>query len=283
MSALGQAEHLLNLRLGLEDEVFRRAAAKDDDRAAARFLGSVHDRRALIYVAERVDPQCAAFQLERGEIHADGAVAWRRREDRHTKAIGRRQHTLAAPADLVLARSQVFANEVVELRGSHDPLKGVAAAQRSVKLVRAEQVLVVKDDVVDADHLVLAQLQIVEPGARLMHVHAQGKMGVVIEIRARADNPINETRLEQRDQTRDAKPCGRQGATKRKTHRRVVRKDFRGEQAAGFAQAAGVVRKKGFVDELRDADRGRERGGIDLLVADAVQILAASALHERPL
>ena len=59
------------------------------------------------------------------------------------------------PAGFVLAGRQILADEIVELRGAQRLLKRLAAAQRAVEAVGAEQVFVVEDDVVDADDLVL--------------------------------------------------------------------------------------------------------------------------------
>ena len=74
---------------------------------------------------------------------------------------------------------------MVELGRAHRLLERLAAAQRAVEAIGAEQVLVVEDDVVDADDLVLAQLQVVQAGPRLVHVHAQGEVRVVVEVGAR--------------------------------------------------------------------------------------------------
>ena len=96
---------------------------------------------------------------------------------------------------------QVLAGEVVELGRAHGLLEGLAAAEGAVEAVGAEQVFVVEDDVVDADDLVLAQLDVVHARPALVQVHAEGEMRVVVDVRARADDPVDEPGLDQGHQT----------------------------------------------------------------------------------
>ena len=128
-----------------------------------------------------------AFELQRGQVHADGAVAGRRREDRHAGAIRRRHEAaMLRPFCVILACRQIFADEIVELRRAERLLKRLAAAELAIEAIGAEQVFVIEDDVVDADDLILAQGQVVEAGPRLVHVHAEGEVRVVVEIGAGA-------------------------------------------------------------------------------------------------
>src|SRR5260370_5104065 len=88
----------------------------------------------------------------------------------------------------------------MKLGGAKCFLKSLAPAQRSVKLVGAEQVLVVEDDVVNPDNLVFTELEIVQARPRLVHIHAQSEMRIVVEIGAGADNPVHEAGFDKRDQ-----------------------------------------------------------------------------------
>src|SRR5262249_32905025 len=97
-----------------------------------------------------------------------------------------RQQTTSLVADLRFASSQVLADQIVEFRRPQGPLKGLSAAQRPVEAIGAEQVFVVENNVVDSDDLVFAQLQVIQPRTGLMHVHAERKMGVMVEISAGA-------------------------------------------------------------------------------------------------
>ena len=56
MPAFLDAHHFLDLRLGLEDEIFWAAAAEDEHaRRAAAPLGVVDDGRRLVHVAVHVE------------------------------------------------------------------------------------------------------------------------------------------------------------------------------------------------------------------------------------
>jgi len=61
MAAFGQAEHFLDLRLGLQQEILGRPTAENYNRASAMFFCVIHDRRTLIDVAQRIDAQEASF------------------------------------------------------------------------------------------------------------------------------------------------------------------------------------------------------------------------------
>ena len=105
VAALGQAEHFLDLRLGLEDEVLRAAAAEDQDaRRAAAPLGLVDDRGRLVDVAERVDLEPAPCEAMRGQVHADRAVAGARRVDRHARLVRRGEQAVGRPCPGPAAR-----------------------------------------------------------------------------------------------------------------------------------------------------------------------------------
>ena len=93
VAPLVDAEHLLDLRLGLEHEVLGAAAADDEHAAlAAAALGLEHDRRGLVDVGADVEPELAARQGLLGHVHADRAVARRAGVDRHFQLVRRREH-----------------------------------------------------------------------------------------------------------------------------------------------------------------------------------------------
>src|SRR5205085_6999717 len=93
--------------------------------------------------------------------------------DRHAGAVCCHKQASATAAALVLARRQVLADEIMKLRRPERLLERRAAAQRAVEAIRAEQVFVIEDDVINSDHLVLAQLEIVQERPRLVHLHAE--------------------------------------------------------------------------------------------------------------
>ena len=64
------------------------------------------------------------------------------------------------------------------------------------------------------DHLMLAQDSIIHSGPALVHLHAQRKVRVVVDVRSGADNPVHKPGLDQRNQTRNARTGRRQRSGK---------------------------------------------------------------------
>ena len=92
VALLVDAEHFLDLRLGLQHEVLRAAAAADQHRALpAAALRAEHDRRRLVHVGVRVDHALVPLERQRRDVHADRRVARRRRVDRHAALVRRRR------------------------------------------------------------------------------------------------------------------------------------------------------------------------------------------------
>jgi hypothetical protein len=232
-------------------------------------------RCRLIHVAQRIDLQQVAFQLQSRQVHPGGAVPRRGREDRYAATVSRRQQAafLLVLAGLLLACGQVLTDEVVKLRRAEGALKRLAAAEGAVKVVGGKEVIVLKNDVVNPDDVLLAQLQVVKEGPRLMQVHAQGEVGVVVEVRSGADDPVEETGLHQRHQARHAQTCRGQRSGQRQADGHVGGQHFVGKETTGLAQPAGVVRQERFLDHGRQTGAARQGWRIDALVADAVQIL----------
>src|SRR5262245_18706327 len=105
---------------------------------------------------------------------------------------------------VILACREVLADEIVKLRRAKGLLKGFAAAQGRIELVGAKQILVIEDDVVDANDLMLAELEVIQPGPRVVQVHAKSKVRVVVKVCPGADDPVDEAGLDQRDKARHA-------------------------------------------------------------------------------
>src|SRR5439155_1182668 len=145
------AEHLLHLRLGLEDEVLGRPAAEyEHARLPARALGPEHDGGGLVHVARDVDLELATLDGERGHVHADRAVARRGGVDGHAELVGRGDERPAGEPERALPLRHHAADQVVELCGAHLVLELGREENLPVEGVGVEQHLVVEDDVVDA-------------------------------------------------------------------------------------------------------------------------------------
>ena len=107
-----------------------------------------------------------------------------------------------------------------------------------------------EEDVVDADHAFLAQHDVVGEGGALVHRHPEAEMRVVIEIRPRRDDPVEESRLDERDDRGHAEPGGRHRPGEAHPDRHVVREHALREQPAPFGQPPGVVGEKSVLHQL---------------------------------
>src|SRR5437588_12574468 len=103
----------------------------------------------------------------------------------------------------------------MKLRGPHRLLKRLAATEGAVEAVGAEQFLVVEDDVVNANDLVFEELQVVKSWPRLVHVHAESEVRIVIKVGAGADDPVDETGFNKRHQARGAQARRRERPAQR--------------------------------------------------------------------
>ena len=88
--------------------------------------------------------------------------------------------------------------------------------------VRAEQDVVVEEDVVDADDAVLAQDGVACCRITAVHREAEAEVRVVVEVRAGGDDPVDEARLDERDDRRHAEPRRRERAGEREADGDVV-------------------------------------------------------------
>ena len=192
-----------------------------DGALAAAALRVEDERRRLVHVGAGVEAQLAAVERQRRDIHPDRAVAGGGGVDRHAAAVGGRQQRARLAADDPLALGQILADQVVELGGAHRAVELRRGDQLAVEGVGREQHVVVEEDVVDADDALLAQAGVVDLRLPLAQRHRQPEVGVVVEVRAGRDDPVDEPRLDQRDQRGepDARPgSAHRPASSRRSH-----------------------------------------------------------------
>src|SRR5262249_47942343 len=96
----------------------------------------------------------------------------------------------------------------------------------------------------------LVQLDVVDERGPAMQREVQRIVQVVIKIRARADDEVNQPTLHHLDDAA-AETGGGQGSGNRQPHRRVVfgQKHLVGEDPTGFAKARRVERLKSLVNQ----------------------------------
>jgi hypothetical protein len=98
----------------------------------------------------------------------------------------------------------------VKLRGRHLALELRGVDDLAEEAVGRKQHLVVEEDVVDADHALLAQHDVARLCVAAVHGEPEPVVRIVVEVGAGRDDPVDEPRLDERDERRDAQARGRQ-------------------------------------------------------------------------
>src|SRR5205823_929932 len=101
---------------------------------------------------------------------------------------------------------------------------------------------------------------------------------VVIEIRPGGDDPVDESRLDERDDARHPQPGRCQRPAQTDADRHVLREHALAEQLGRLAQPRPVVGEKGAVDELGDGRAGRDGVRVDALSPQELSHLAHEGL-----
>jgi hypothetical protein len=153
----------------------------------------------------------------------------------------------------------------VELRRGHLAAEGLPRDELAEEGIGVEEHLVGEDDVVDADDALLAQFRVVDERRPLVEREVQAEVGVVVEVRAGGDDPVDEAGLDERDDAGDADAGGGEGAGQGHADRDAVADHLLGEEAAGVAQAAAVVGEEMAVDQFLDGESGGDGVGEDAL------------------
>ena len=204
----------------------------------------------LVDVAERVDLEPAPLQLERGQVHPDRAVAGARGVDRHRGLEGRGEQAVGRSTQRRRSAVEVAAHLVMELRRPHRPRERLARDQLAIEGVGVEQGRIIEDDVVDPDDVVLAEEVVIQVRAALVQGEVEGVVGVVIEVGAGGDDPVDEPRPDQGDQAAHAEPGGGQRPGDRQPDRASGLEHLPREDPADLAQPAGVVAQERLVDQV---------------------------------
>ena len=166
--AVGDGQDFLDVGLGLQDEVLRRAAPEDPYTARAVPLGVEHDRRGLVDVEVGVEDEAVAREGRRGDVHADRGIAGRARVDGHGAIVRDRHQAALGEAEDPLALPHVLAHEEVKLRRRHRLLEGGPGDDLAVEAIGGEKDLVVEQDVVDPHDPLAAEDLVVEERRSLM-------------------------------------------------------------------------------------------------------------------
>ena len=138
----------------------------------------------------------------------------------------------------------------MKLRRRHFALEFFGTDDFAEEGIGREQYIVIEEDVVNPHDAFITQDHIADLMIASVHRQAQAKMRVVIQIRTRRNNPINEAGFNQRNQCRDAQSRRRERACQRDADGHVVFEHTVGKKLRAFAQTCAVVSLKGRFDEL---------------------------------
>jgi hypothetical protein len=117
--------------------------------------------------------------------------------------------------------------------------------------IRGHQAIAVAEQhVIDADDVVVAQFSVVELEVADAHRIIQREVHVVIQIRARGDDPVHESGLDGRHNAGTAHARWRQRAGEAHADGHVGREHAVREKLAAFFEARAVVGEKGFVHRV---------------------------------
>src|SRR5262245_26210299 len=108
-----------------------------------------------------------------------------------------------------------------------------------------------EEHVVDADDAIFVEFDVIDEWRAPVQREVQRVMQIVIQIRARADDEVDETSLHQLNNAA-AQTGGRQRACDGEPDRRVVlgQQHFVGEDSAGFTETRGIECLEALVDQL---------------------------------
>jgi hypothetical protein len=162
---------------------------------------------------------------------------------------------LGAPC---IARHQVEAELVVELRGGHRARELRTSEEVADIGVGLEQDRRGKEDVVNTDDALFVQFHVVEKGRAAVQGEIQGVVQVVVEIGAGADDEVDQPALHQLDDAA-AQPGRRQRPGDGQADGRVVLggQHLVGVDVAGFGKAPRVDGLEAAVNQLTDVGAAR--------------------------
>jgi hypothetical protein len=141
-----------------------------------------------------VEGELVALQRLRRDVHADGRVAGARSVDRHAVLVrGGEQRLVLNPS--LRSRSRTYLpqrlwNSAVDI-GFWNSSPSITIGERRRRCRAAR---VVEEDVVDAHDLFAAQHDVGDLRVALMQREPDAEVRVVVEVRARRDDPVNEAR-----------------------------------------------------------------------------------------
>ena len=114
-----------------------------------------------------------------------------------------------------------------------------------------------------------------------MHREPEPEMRVVVEVRAGRDDPVDEARLDERDERRHAEPRRRERAGERQADGDVGLEHLLREELARLAQPRRVVGEERPVDQIAQPSRCRRCGADRCAAREEAARLVRRVLRTR--
>src|SRR4030067_856120 len=123
-------------------------------------------------------------------------------------SVCRREDAPLADPELFLPPGDVPPDPVMELRRAHLALELLLLEHPAEEGVGVEENLVGEQDVVDPDDPFLVEDRVVEERGSRMHLHPEPEVNVVVEVRPRRYDPVDEPGPDQRGHAGNPHPRG---------------------------------------------------------------------------
>ncbi len=264
MAFLVDPKHLLDLRLGLQQKILGGASAEDEHAGfATGALCAQHQGGRFVDVPGDIDFQPVPPERHRRDIHPDRAVAGGGGVDRHAIFVGGSEERFVAEPQHALPLANVFPAAMMEFGAAHFSLELRAGDDLAEKGIGGEEDGVIEKDIVDAHDAFLPQHDVVHVRVALMQGESDAEMGVVIQIGARRDDPVDESMLDERDEGGDPEPGRGQCSREAYAHRDVGGQHFPCKQLTRFPQACGIIGEKRVLNQLYHRIRARDGAWVD--------------------
>ena len=212
---------------------------------------------------------------ELDDVEEDRPVLHRADEDGDARPVRRGEQRWALRAEGVLDGGDVLAEPVVELGRRHALLELGSLHDGREELVGLEQRLLPEAEVVDANDAGDAILDVAGVRVDLAHAVADDAVGVVVEVRARGRDAVDDAALDERDDAALVQARRGHRAREREEDGAVVAHAAL-HQAERRALLAADVGREHAVDDLRRGLLAGDADGVD--VALLVETLPQRAL-----
>src|SRR5947207_14270455 len=172
------------------------------------------------------------------------------------------EHRFVFEAEDAAAFKDVFARKMMKLGSADRPLKFRPADHFAEELVGFEENVVLKEDVVNPDDDFFPQYAVVEIVQAPPHLEANPEMGIVVDVCAGGNHPIDKPGAHEGNDGGHPDACRRHCAGKAHADSHVVGEHSFGKKLTRFTKTCRIVRIECLVDKINYGDIGINWRGI---------------------